>query len=218
MRNLIHFYNMRLLNDLFVTAARWIFDNYPDVPDQKTLAIRTGITETTLSRIFNDKVKRPSALTIKRLTSAFEGVFNPDYFIARSTAMLMVDLIYYRQQAAQDRAAASQSTTIPGSPSAIQPLYATVPEASAPAPTSSIPDWADSLIHLASDNAAAIQDLKAENQHLRDLLNEVLTTNKKLREELTKVLYGVNPLHHEIKYQPSDPNAESIPMAAELKK
>ena len=196
---------MRLLNDLFVTAARWIFDNYPDVPDQKSLAIRTGITETTLSRIFNDKVKRPSALTIKRLTSAFEGVFNPDYFIARSTAMLMVDLIYYRQQAAQARAAASQSTSMPGSPSAIQPLYATVPEASASAlPASSIPDWADSLIHLASDNAAAIQDLKAENHHLRDLLNEVLTTNKKLREELTKVLHGVIPLHHEIKYQPSE--------------
>jgi hypothetical protein len=94
----------------------------------------------------------------------------------------------------------------------------TVPEASAPTPTSSIPDWADSLIHLASDNAAAIQDLKAENQHLRDLLNEVLTTNKKLREELTKVLHGVNSSPHGIKYQPSEPNAESIPMAAELKK
>lgn len=209
---------MRLLNDLFVTAARWIFDNYPDVPDQKTLALRTGITETTLSRIFNDKVKRPSALTIKRLTSAFEGIFNPDYFIARSTAMLMVELVYYRQEAAQAQSTASQSTTMPGSPSAIQPLHATVPEASASVPATSIPDWADSLIHLASDNAAAIQDLKAENQHLRDLLNEVLATNEKLREELTQVLHGVNPLHHGIKYQPSEPIAESIPMAAEPQK
>jgi hypothetical protein len=102
--------------------------------------------------------------------------------------MLIVDLIYYRQQAAHARAAASQSTSMPGSPSAIQPLYATVPEASASAtPASSIPDWADSLIHLASDNAAAIQELKEENQQLRDLLNEVLTTNKKLREETINI-------------------------------
>jgi len=206
---------MRLLNDLFAKAATWIFENYPDVPDQKTLAIRTGITETTLSRILNDKVKRPSALTIKRLTSAFEGVFNPDYFIGRSTTMLMADIIYYSQQSDQSRSEASQSTEMPGPPSAIQPLYATVSETSDPASDSSIPAWADSLINLVSGNAAAIHDLKAENKHLRDLLNELVTTNKKLRGELKKVLHEVNQSNRKIKYQAYE---ESIPMAAEPKK
>ena len=181
---------MRLLNDLFATAMRWIFENYPDVPDQKTLAVRTGITETTLSRIANDKVKKPSALTIKRLMQAFEGVFNPDYFIGRSTTMLMADLIYLREKEANE------------------PVTEKQPEFN-----QFLPDWADSLIQLASDNATAIQELKASNLQLRTLLEDVIAENKELRELLFKTTHGVKPSNRKIKYPTYD---ESIPMSGEL--
>jgi transcriptional regulator with XRE-family HTH domain len=88
---------MRMLNDLFSIAVKWLCDN-GKVKDQKELAERTGITETTISRILNDKVKRPSDATVRKLMKTFPGLFNPDYFEGKSIYMLMEDLLHARMQ------------------------------------------------------------------------------------------------------------------------
>lgn len=88
---------MRMLNDLFAIAVKWLCDN-GKVRDQKELAERTGITETTISRILNDKVKRPSDATVRKLMKTFPGLFNPDYFEGKSIYMLMEDLLHARMQ------------------------------------------------------------------------------------------------------------------------
>ena len=82
---------MRLSNDLFARALDWIYTNVEGVKDQKALAVRTGITETTISRILNDKVKQPSSETIQKLNAAFGGIFNPAYFRGESIYLLTKD-------------------------------------------------------------------------------------------------------------------------------
>lgn len=86
---------MRLLNDLFAVAVKWLCDN-GKVRDHKELAERTGITETTISRILNDKVKRPSDATVRKLMNTFPGLFNPEYFEGKSICMLMEDVLHAR--------------------------------------------------------------------------------------------------------------------------
>ena len=81
---------MRLSNDLFAQALDWIYAN-TDVKDQKALAVRTGITETTISRILNDRVKQPSEETIRKLNNAFGCIFNPAYFRGENICLLMKD-------------------------------------------------------------------------------------------------------------------------------
>ena len=83
---------MALSNELFARAVNWLIDNRK-VDDQQDLSLKTGITETTISRIMNDRVKKPSEETIKKLLDAFPGVFNPDYFRGKNIYMLMQDVI-----------------------------------------------------------------------------------------------------------------------------
>jgi transcriptional regulator with XRE-family HTH domain len=83
---------MRLSNDLFARALDWIYVN-TDIKDQKSLAAYTGITETTISRILNDRVKHPSEDTIRKLNDAFDGIFNPAYFRGENIYLLMKDAI-----------------------------------------------------------------------------------------------------------------------------
>ena len=83
---------MRLSNGLFAHAVNYLIDN-KIVKDQQELSARTGITGTTISRILNDKVKQPSAETMKKLFDAFPGLFNPKYFRGENAYMLMEDYI-----------------------------------------------------------------------------------------------------------------------------
>ena len=83
---------MTLSNELFARAVNWLIDNRK-VEDQQDLSLKTGITETTISRIMNDRVKKPSEETIKKLLDAFPGVFNPEYFRGQNIYMLMQDVI-----------------------------------------------------------------------------------------------------------------------------
>lgn len=86
---------MTLGNELFALAVEWLYD-HNKVADQKELAQVTGITETTISRILNDKVKKPSDATVRKLLNAFPGLFNPNYFRGKNIYMLMSDVIEER--------------------------------------------------------------------------------------------------------------------------
>ena len=66
---------MRVTNEQFAQALQRLYDS-EKVRDQKELASVTGITETTISRILNDKVKRPSEETIRKLLKVFPNVFS----------------------------------------------------------------------------------------------------------------------------------------------
>ena len=88
---------MRLSNGLFAEAVNYLIDNNK-VRDQQELSSLTGITETTISRIMNDKVKQPSAETLQKLYDAFPGFFNPKYFRGENAYMLMQDYIEAQQK------------------------------------------------------------------------------------------------------------------------
>ena len=60
-----------LYNDLFAQAVNWLIDN-GKVRDQQELSAKSGITETTISRIMNNRVKKPSDETIKKLLNTRE--------------------------------------------------------------------------------------------------------------------------------------------------
>lgn len=83
---------MRLSNELFAKAIDWLYANNK-VKDQKELAAVTGITETTISRILNDKVKKPSEDTLRKLNSAFGGIFNMEYFRGKNIHMIADDAL-----------------------------------------------------------------------------------------------------------------------------
>ena len=83
---------MRLSNELFAKAIDWLYANNK-VKDQKELAHVTGITETTISRILNDKVKKPSEDTLRKLNSAFGGIFNMEYFRGKNIHMIADDAL-----------------------------------------------------------------------------------------------------------------------------
>ena len=67
--------NMVITNDIFARAIQWLYD-HGRIRDQKDFAAITGITETTLSRILNNKVRRPSPDTVRKVSSLFPGVFD----------------------------------------------------------------------------------------------------------------------------------------------
>ncbi len=89
---------MRLSNGLFAHAIDWIYAN-TEVKDQKTLAALTKISETTISRILNDRVKKPSEDSILRLNDAFGGIFNLSYFRGESPYLLMKNAEETKQKA-----------------------------------------------------------------------------------------------------------------------
>lgn len=78
---------MNTKNAKFKIALDWLCENR-GIDGQKGLSEATGITETTISRILNDKVKKPSEETLRRLNEAFDGVFNMDFFRCKSPNML----------------------------------------------------------------------------------------------------------------------------------
>lgn len=71
------------------------------VENQKDLAIKAKIQESTLSNIRN-KIKRVSPRTINKICAAFPGYLNPLYMLANEPYMLMEDVIYYREHPEED--------------------------------------------------------------------------------------------------------------------
>jgi transcriptional regulator with XRE-family HTH domain len=166
---------------------------------QKEVAERMGVDVNTVSRAKRGGDYNPENFAMN-FNAAFNFMFSPEWLLYGTGEML----------AHKDRPTREHPSIIP------TPSFA-VSEASASEPHQtnypSIPDWADSLIHLASDNAAAIQELKASNLQLRTLLEQVIAENKELREMLSKTTHGVNHSNRKIKYPTYE---ESTPMSGEL--
>lgn len=73
-------------NEIFAVAVDWLYTQ-GKIADQAELARKTGITETTISRILNNKVRKPSDETLRRLNEAFDNVFNYRWLRGESDEM-----------------------------------------------------------------------------------------------------------------------------------
>ena len=63
-------------NEIFACAVDYLYKE-GKITGQIELAEKTGITETTISRILNNKVRKPSEDSLRRLNNAFGNIFNP---------------------------------------------------------------------------------------------------------------------------------------------
>ena len=85
---------MRLRNEIFAHVLDWLIQN-DKVEDQKDLALKTGISQNTVSRIMTGKVE-PSDDTLRKLNATFGNIFNMQYLRGESIVMLIEDVAYYK--------------------------------------------------------------------------------------------------------------------------
>ena len=85
---------MRLRNEIFAHVLDWLIQNNK-VEDQKDLALKTGISQNTVSRIMTGKVE-PSDDTLRKLNATFGNIFNMQYLRGESIVMLIEDVTYYK--------------------------------------------------------------------------------------------------------------------------
>lgn len=85
---------MKLRNEIFAHVLDWLIQNNK-VEDQKDLALKTGISQNTVSRIMTGKVE-PSDDTLRKLNATFGNIFNMQYLRGESIVMLIEDVAYYK--------------------------------------------------------------------------------------------------------------------------
>ena len=85
---------MRLKNEIFASVLDWLIQE-KKVDDQKDLALKTGISQNTVSRIMTGKVE-PSDDTLRKLNATFGNIFNMQYLRGESAIMLIEDVAYYK--------------------------------------------------------------------------------------------------------------------------
>ena len=88
-------------NNLFFVAIDYLFKEKM-VSNQKELAQKIGITETSLSRIKKGQ-RVVSDETLRKMNEAFNFIFNMQYFRGRSTKLLNEDVKYYEQHPEEDK-------------------------------------------------------------------------------------------------------------------
>ncbi|MBO5707624.1 MAG: helix-turn-helix transcriptional regulator [Bacteroidales bacterium] len=74
-------------NERFRVALDYLYKNGL-VADQRELSEKIGVSETSISQILNNRVKKPSESTIRKLNEAFGNIFNPEYFRCNSDQLL----------------------------------------------------------------------------------------------------------------------------------
>lgn len=97
-------------NEIFKKMTDWILAKYPG-SYYATIARKAGLTESTVSRIRNDKVKNTSEETLRKVNAAYGNVFNPEWMRGESDIMLAADLAPVAKQdenALQDLTPAAQ--------------------------------------------------------------------------------------------------------------
>ena len=148
-------------NECFRVAMDYLFKNGL-IADQSELSKLTGISETSISRILNNRVKEPSEATIRKLNDAFGNIFNPEYFRGHSIHLLMEDVAYYAQHPEKD-------------PSSYHyvPIEERVEAAEPAQEYQAIPKWADSIIQLISAQVCTIEDLRREVAALRQEITKL---------------------------------------------
>ena len=141
------------------------------VNDQKDLSIKTGITQTTISRIMKGKVQ-PNDDTLRKLNVAFGNIFNMQYFRGQSANMLMEDETYCQTHPIER-------------PLLCRPEEKKVENMTAgPSPTPFIPSWADAFFDIMTQQ---IKQNEALNRELHQSIAEVNALKSDLANLLKKL-------------------------------
>ena len=169
-------------NECFRVAMDYLFKNGL-IADQSELSKLTGISETSISRILNNRVKEPSEATIRKLNDAFGNIFNPEYFRGHSIHLLMEDVAYYAQHPEKDISSSKYVPLDERSQQVAEPQQDYQP----------IPAWADTLMSIIAEQ---IQKNEALNRELRQSIAEV----NALRDDLSRIIHGrcttIPPANH----------------------
>lgn len=137
-------------NECFRVALDYLYKK-GFIADQRELSEKIGVSETSISQIINNRVKKPSETTIRKLNEAFGNIFNPEYFRGHSIHLLMEDAVYSSQHPDKD----------------ISSISETAQEYNA------IPKWADSLIQLVTEQVRTIEGLRREVAALHQEINNL---------------------------------------------
>ena len=155
-----------ITNEIFARALQWLY-SHGRVRDQKDFAAVTGITETTISRILNDKVRHPSSDTIRKVSSLFPGVF---------------DVVSNNRQSKITERAHDIQMAVLGhlvkEPEVIEGMAADDD------PRPHLPTWADTLLGILSKQIAENEVLHSE---LKQSISDVQEMKKQLSDLLGKI-------------------------------
>ena len=152
-----------ITNEIFARALQWLY-SHGRVKDQKDFAAVTGITETTISRILNDKVRHPSSDTIRKVSSLFPGVFEA--------------VSNNRQSKITERANDIQMAVLGH---LVKQPEITDGIAAEDDPRPFLPSWADTLLGILSKQIA-------ENEVLHSELKQSILEVRDMKQQLTKLL------------------------------
>ena len=160
---------MKLRNEIFATVLDYLIKE-KKVQNQKDLSIKTGITQTTISRIMKGKVE-PEDDTLRKLNNAFGNIFDMDYLRGKSTIALVEDVLYYKDHPTehplyiQDKAKQS-------------PDYKDT--AAEPSPAPFIPSWADAFFDIMTQqikqNEALNRELRQSIETMNTLIDKLINT------------------------------------------
>lgn len=159
---------MIITNLVFANALQWLYD-HGRVRDQKHLAEITNITETTISRIINNKVKHPSADTINKVSSLFPGVF---------------DAVLSKNETIKKRATDIQMSVL----GHISQAKDTPNVAADERPIPYIPTWADTLLEILSKQIAENEILHSELKQSIMEMNQSMDEIKKMKKQLAELI------------------------------
>ena len=150
-----------ITNEIFARALQWLY-SHGRVKDQKDFAVVTGVTETTISRILNDKVRHPSSDTIRKVSSLFPGVFDA---VSNNRQSKIIERAHDIQMAVLGHIAEEPKVT------------AGIAADEDPRPY--LPAWADTLLDILSKQIAENEILHQELKDTTEKLNEII---KKLQK------------------------------------
>ena len=89
---------MRLRNNIFAEAFKWLKKNWEGIRYQKDLAAKIGVSEDTITRIMRDQTEVTDDFLCK-FNEAFDNVFNYQWLRGEDPFnMLMVDLINAKKE------------------------------------------------------------------------------------------------------------------------
>lgn len=89
---------MRLRNNIFAEALRWLKKNWNGIKYQKDVAAKVGVSEDTITRIMRDQTEVTDDFLCK-FNEAFDNVFNYQWLRGEDPEhMLMVDVIESRKE------------------------------------------------------------------------------------------------------------------------
>ena len=181
----------KLKNQLFKVAVDYIYQEHL-AGSQGELAKKIGISESSLSRIMNDR-KSVGDDTLRKMNEAFGGIFNMAYFRGEDPqCMLMEDLAYYKQHP-EERLVFEKPN---GDNSALPESANAIPDSS-PIDPSSIMNAAlsaqmQTIESLKSEKATLLEtharELKAKDDLIQALRDQLAAKDQLIAEQKARLI------------------------------